>query len=121
MASGIYNKIKASASKGPNSTTSGGGTQITNQNSTIVDQSLQDSVNNSYVNNIPINSSNNITTLAKVGNLVSKPSIGLVNLAKSATHSVKSGSGSVITSTSDLERFERLMVYAKHANKNIIR
>ena len=49
MASGLYNKIKASASKGPNSTTSGGGTQITNHNNTIVDQSLQDSVNNSYV------------------------------------------------------------------------
>jgi hypothetical protein len=40
---------------------------------------------------------------------------------KSATHSVKSGSGSVVTSASDLERLERLMVFAKHANKSILR
>lgn len=67
--------------------------------------------NNSAINNAVIG----------LTNLVKQPSSQLVNAVKSATHSVKSGSGSVVTSASDLERLERLMVFAKHANKSILR
>lgn len=121
-----------SASKGPSSIASGGATSVNIKDVQISlisqDQSIQQDqnnitiVNNSYVNKIGATASNVAAVgLSAMQNLAKQPSIGLVNFAKSATASVKSGSGSVITSTSDLERFERLMINAKHANKNIVR
>jgi hypothetical protein len=84
----------------------------------------QSSTTLNMTNNIPLGTSSSaIKNQGGAVSLAKHPSIGLMNMAKSTAKSVKSGSGtgSVITSTSDLERLERLMDQAKFANKSIIK